>query len=239
MILLFSKKDRRRNIAIIFVGFAVLMFGMDTMSGAVKPLADVPEFANLLLVFQNPFLGILAGAVLTAVLQSSSASVGILQALCATGAVSYGTAIPIILGQNIGTCVTALLSSVGTSKNARRAAIVHLYFNLIGTAAFMAVFYGINAAIGFPFIGVSAEPYGIAIAHSVFNIFATCLLLPFSDLLERLAYLTIKEDEAEHAAVRYVEEDIRALDSRFMHNPAVAMEQCRNCLLYTSDAADD
>ena len=237
MILLFSKKDRRRNIAIIFVGFAVLMFGMDTMSGAVKPLADVPEFANLLLVFQNPFLGILAGAVLTAVLQSSSASVGILQALCATGAVSYGTAIPIILGQNIGTCVTALLSSVGTSKNARRAAIVHLYFNLIGTAAFMAVFYGINAAIGFPFIGVSAEPYGIAIAHSVFNIFATCLLLPFSDLFERLAYLTIKEDEAEHAAVRYVEEDIRALDSRFMHNPAVAMEQCRKVTAHMADAA--
>lgn len=237
MILLFSKRDSRRNIATIFVGFAVLMFGMDTMSGAVKPLADVPEFANLLLIFKNPFLGILAGAVLTAILQSSSASVGILQALCATGAVSYGTAVPIILGQNIGTCVTALLSSVGTSKNARRAAIVHLYFNLIGTAAFLVVFYGLHQIIGFPFIEHAAQPYGIAIAHSVFNIFATCLLLPFSEQLEKLAYLTIKEDAAEHAAVRYVEEDIRTLDIRFMNNPAVAMEQCRKVTAHMADTA--
>lgn len=239
MILLFSKKDNRRNIATVFVGFAVLMFGMDTMSGAVKPLADVPEFANFLLVFRNPLFGILAGAVLTAILQSSSASVGILQALCATGAVSYGTAFPIILGQNIGTCVTALLSSVGTSKNARRAAIVHLYFNLIGTAAFMAVFYGLHGVIDFPFLDTAAAPYGIAIAHSAFNIFATCLLLPFSELLEKLAYLTIKEDVAEHTAVRYVEEDIRTLDVRFMNNPAVAMEQCRKVTTHMVDAAAD
>lgn len=237
MILLFSKRDSRRNVAMIFVGFAILMFGMDTMSGAVKPLADVPEFVNLLLMFRNPFLGILAGTVLTAILQSSSASVGILQALCATGAVSYGTAFPIILGQNIGTCVTALLSSVGTSKNARRAAIVHLYFNLIGTIAFMAVFYGLHGIIRFPFIDTAAAPYGIAIAHSAFNIFATCLLLPFSDILEKLAYLTIKEDAAEHTAVRYVEEDIRTLDVRFMNNPAVAMEQCRKVTAHMADAA--
>lgn len=239
MFLLFSKKDSRRNVATIFVGFAVLMFGMDTMSGAVKPLADVPEFANLLLLFRNPFLGILAGMVLTAILQSSSASVGILQALCATGAVNYGTAIPIILGQNIGTCVTALLSSVGTSKNARRAAIVHLYFNLIGTAAFMIVFYGLNAIIGFPFIDTAAQPYGIAITHSIFNIFATCLLLPFSDLLEKLAYITIKEDAAEHEAVRHVDEDIRTLDSRFMNNPALAMEQCRKVTAHMAETAGD
>ncbi len=239
MLLLFSKKDSRRNIAMIFVGFAVLMFGMDTMSGAVKPLADVPEFANLLLMFQNPFLGILAGALLTAILQSSSASVGILQALCATGSVSYATALPIILGQNIGTCVTALLSSVGTTKNARRAAIVHLYFNLIGTAAFMVVFYGLHGIMDFPFIDWAAAPYGIAIAHSAFNIFATCLLLPFSNQLERLAYLTIKEDASEHAAVRYVEEDIRTLDVRFMNNPAVAMEQCRKVTAHMADAAAD
>ncbi len=239
MILLFSKKDSKRNAATIFVGFAVLMFGMDTMSGAVKPLADVPEFANLLLLFSNPFLGILAGAVLTAVLQSSSASVGILQALCATGAVSYGAAVPIILGQNIGTCVTALLSSVGTSKNARRAAIVHLYFNLIGTAAFMAVFYGLNSIVGFTFIHLAAAPYGIAIAHSAFNIFATCLLLPFSELLEKLAYLTIREDVSEHTAVRYVEEDIRTLDVRFMNNPALAMEQCRKVTAHMADTAAD
>jgi len=239
MLLLFSRKDSRRNMATIFVGFAILMFGMDTMSGAVKPLADVPEFANLLLIFKNPFLGIIAGTLLTAVLQSSSASVGILQALCATGTVSYGTAVPIILGQNIGTCVTALLSSVGTSKNARRAAIVHLYFNLIGTAAFMAVFYGLQEAVGFPFVDMAAKPYGIAVVHSVFNIFATCLLLPFADGIERLAYLTIREDPSEHETVRYVEEDIRTLDSRFMNNPALAMEQCRKVTAHMADTAKD
>ena len=168
-IILFSKREKKKNVAMILVGFAILMFGMDTMSNAVKPLADVPEFTNILLMFSNPLLGLLAGLVLTAIIQSSSASVGILQALCATGAVSYSTAIPIIMGQNIGTCITALLSSVGTSKNARRAAIVHLYFNIIGTVAFMLAFYGINYFVDFAFMDQSAEAYGIAVVHSYFE----------------------------------------------------------------------
>ncbi|MBO5208609.1 MAG: Na/Pi cotransporter family protein [Lachnospiraceae bacterium] len=238
-ILLFSKKEKKKNIALILVGFAVLMFGMDTMSNAVKPLADVPEFTNILLMFSNPILGLLAGLVLTAVIQSSSASVGILQALCATGAVSYGTAIPIIMGQNIGTCITALLSSIGTSKNARRAAIVHLYFNIIGTTVFMLVFYGLNAFIDFAFLNQAAEAYGIAVVHSVFNIFATCLLLPFSNGLEKLANLTIKDDISENVVIRHIDEDIKTLDSRFINNPGLAMEQCRKVASNMADTAKD
>lgn len=237
--LLFSKKDKYRNVATVMIGFAVLMFGMDTMSGAVKPLADVPEFRNLLLVFSNPVLGMLAGLVLTAIIQSSSASVGILQALCATGSVPYATALPIIMGQNIGTCVTALLSAVGTSKNAKRAAVIHLYFNIIGTVAFMILFYLLHAVVDFAFMGQSAEPFGIALIHSIFNIFATCLLLPFSSGLEKLAYLTIKEDVSEHVSVRYIDEDIKVLDSRFMNNPPVAMEQCRRVIFHMADAAKE
>lgn len=233
--LLFSKKDKYKNAATIMIGFSVLMFGMETMSAAVKPLADVPEFRNFLLVFSNPVLGMIAGLILTAIIQSSSASVGILQALCATGSLSYATALPIIMGQNIGTCVTALLSSIGTSKNARRAAIVHLYFNVIGTVVFMIVFYSLNALIGFSFMSVSAEPFGIAVIHTIFNVFATCLLLPFSQLLEKLAYLTIQEDASEHIAVRYIDEDIKVLDSRFMNNPALAMEQCRRVIFHMAD----
>lgn len=233
--LLFSKKDKYKNAATVMIGFSVLMFGMETMSAAVKPLADVPEFRNFLLVFSNPVLGMLAGLILTAIIQSSSASVGILQALCATGSLSYATALPIIMGQNIGTCVTALLSSIGTSKNARRAAIVHLYFNVIGTIVFMIVFYSLNALIGFSFMDISAEPFGIAVIHTVFNVFATCLLLPFSQLLEKLAYLTIREDASEHIAVRYIDEDIKVLDSRFMNNPALAMEQCRRVIFHMAD----
>lgn len=176
------------------VGFAVLMFGMETMSDAVKPLANVPEFTGILTAFSNPILGMIAGAVLTAIIQSSSASVGILQALCVTGAVSYGVAIPIIMGQNIGTCVTALLSSIGASKNAKRAAMVHLYFNIIGTVVFMVIFYSVNAVVGFSFLDTAANAAGIAVVHSLFNVFATLLLLPFSKGLEKLACLTIRDD---------------------------------------------
>ena len=238
-ILLFSKNEKKKNVAVIMVGFAVLMFGMETMSSAVKPLADVPEFTNILLMFSNPLLGMLAGAILTAIIQSSSASVGILQALCATGAVTYSTALPIIMGQNIGTCVTALLSSVGTSKNARRAAIIHLYFNIIGTIVFMILFYAMHAIIGFEFMDLAAEPYGIAVIHSTFNVFATCLLLPFSKMLEKLAYLTIPEDASENVMVRYIDEDIKALDSRFMNNPGLAMEQSRKVITHMAQTAKD
>ncbi len=237
--LLFSKKEKRKNAALILVGFAILMQGMDTMSGAVAPLADVPEFTNLLLVFSNPLLGLLAGLILTAVIQSSSASVGILQALCATGAVSYGTAMPIIMGQNIGTCITALLSAIGTTKNAKRAAAVHLYFNLVGTAVFMLVFYGLHSAIDFRFMDYPAQAFGIAIVHTVFNLFSTCLLLPFTEWLEKLACLTIKDVQAENVRTRHVDEDAKILDERFLNNPAFAMEQCRRVSLHMAVSAKE
>lgn len=229
--LMFSKKDKLKDIGTILVGFAVLMFGMDTMSGAVKPLADVPEFTNILTAFSNPLLGLLAGTALTAVIQSSSASVGILQALCATGSVTYGVAIPIIMGQNIGTCVTAMLSGIGASKNARRAALVHLYFNILGTAIFMAAFYAIHALVPFAFMGDSANGAGIAIVHTAFNIFATVLLLPFSSLLEKLACLTIKEEENEPAQAKAENENIQILDPRFLTTPGFALEQCRTAAI--------
>lgn len=223
IMLLFMKNEKKKDIGSILVGFAVLMFGMETMSGAVKPLADVPEFTGILTAFSNPLLGLIAGAILTAVIQSSSASVGILQALCVTGAVSYGTAIPIIMGQNIGTCVTALLSSIGASKNAKRAAMVHLYFNIIGTAVFMILFYSVNYFIHFGFMTDAANGAGIAIVHSAFNIFATLVLLPFSKGLEKLACLTIRDGKpGEEEAVQ---EQFQLLDARFLDKPAFAMEQ--------------
>ncbi len=226
-LLLFSGSGKKRNLAQIFVGFSVLMFGMETMSDAVKPLAEVPEVKNLFVLFSSPVPGLLAGVFLTALLQSSSASIGILQALCAAGAITYGSAVPIIMGQNIGTCVTALLSSVGTSPNARRAAVVHLYFNLIGTVVFMTLFSILHAAVGFSFMEQPAEAYGIAVVHSVFNIFAACLLLPFADGLEKLAYLTVKRDASENIKPRHVEADAKMLDSRFLDKPSLAMDQCR------------
>ncbi len=215
-----SKQEKRKDIGAIMIGFAVLMFGMDTMSAAVQPLADVPQFTHILTMFSNPILGMLAGAILTAVIQSSSASVGILQALCLTGSVPYATAIPIIMGQNIGTCVTALLSSIGAGKNAKRAALVHLYFNVIGTAVFMIVFYSLYAFIDFPFMHDAAGVAGIAVIHSLFNIGATILLFPFANMLEKLATLTIREDEEETTS------EFARLDSRFLDSPALALEQC-------------
>lgn len=225
--LMFAKSEKKKDIGMIFIGFAVLMFGMDAMSGAVKPLADVPEFTGILTKFSNPILGMIAGAVLTAVIQSSSASVGILQALCVTGAVSFNVAIPIIMGQNIGTCITALLSAVGANKNARRAAMVHLYFNVIGTAVFMILFYTLNAFIQFGFMGHAANAAGIAVVHTTFNIFATLVLMPFSKGLERLAILTIRDKE-EEAAGTDSGAQTQLLDVRFLDKPAFAMEQSRH-----------
>lgn len=222
--IMFMKNEKKKDIGTILVGFAILMFGMDSMSGAVKPLADVPEFTNVLLMFSNPILGMIAGALLTAIIQSSSASVGILQALCVTGAVSYGTAIPIIMGQNIGTCVTALISSIGASKNAKRASLVHLYFNLIGTVIFMCLFYLLHAFIRFEFMGNAANGAGIAVVHTCFNVFATCVLLPFGKGLEKLACLTIRDKEEDMG----VEEKTTLLDPRFLEKPAFAMEHCMN-----------
>ena len=222
--LLFIKDEKKKDIGAIMVGFAVLMFGMETMSDAVKPLANVPEFTGILTAFSNPVLGMIAGAVLTAIIQSSSASVGILQALCVTGAVSYGVAIPIIMGQNIGTCVTALLSSIGATKNAKRAAMVHLYFNIIGTVVFMVLFYTVNAVVGFYFICTATNAAGIAVIHSLFNVFATMLLLPFGKGLEKLACLTIRDD-VQPAEVEEERKELQLLDSRFLEKPAFAMEQ--------------
>ncbi len=219
--LLFSKSEKKKIVGEIFLGFAILMFGMEAMSDAVKPLREVPEFTSILTMFSNPLLGVLAGTILTAVIQSSSASVGILQALCATGAVSFGTALPIIMGQNIGTCITAILSSIGANKNAKRAALVHLYFNLIGTTTFLIVFYSINAVVDFKFLADLADPKGIAIIHSLFNIGATFVLLPFSKGLQKLAYLTIPETEAETQEIM----DFKLLDARFLEQPSFAVEQ--------------
>ncbi|MGI6010075.1 MAG: Na/Pi cotransporter family protein [Ruminococcus sp.] len=230
-LMMFGRDQKKKNIATILLGFTVLMFGMDTMSNAVKPLADVPEFTGILTMFSNPILGVLAGAVLTAVIQSSSASIGILQALCVTGSVTYGAAIPIIMGQNIGTCVTAMLSSIGASKNARRAALVHLYFNLIGTAVFMTLFYLCNGLLHFSFLQDAANAAGIAVVHSVFNVFATAVLLPFSKGLEKLAYLTIKEDEKQETAPEETS-DLLHLDARFLDQPGFAMIQCKRVAVH-------
>lgn len=227
--LIFLKNNKKNDIGTILLGFAVLMFGMETMSGAVKPLADVPEFTRLFTIFENPILGMVVGAVLTAVIQSSSASVGILQAICATGSVSIRAAIPIILGQNIGTCVTALLSGVGAGRNARRASLVHLYFNLIGTISFMALFYALNFFLHFTFLKNAAGAGTIALIHSLFNIGATLLLLPFSKGIEKLTYIALpvtkEETETEKTGV-----EVNPLDERFLEQPAFAVVQCKSAL---------
>lgn len=195
VILLSAKQDQYKNIASVPVGFFMLMFGMETMSNGVKPLVSVPEFTGIITSFSHPLTGLLAGLTLTAALQSSSASVGILQALCATGAVSYGTAVPIILGQNIGTCVTAILSAVGAGRNARRAALIHLYFNMIGTGIFLIGFYAVHAIVPFKFFTKAADGFGIALLHSAFNIAALIVLFPFSHSLVKLACLTVPGEE--------------------------------------------
>ena len=217
--LMFAKSGSKKDTGTILLGFATLMFGMDTMSGAVSGLADVPAFRNLFLMFENPILGVLVGAVLTGIIQSSSASVGILQALSATGAVSYAAAIPIIMGQNIGTCVTALLSSFGTNKNAKRAAIVHLSFNIIGTVVWLTVFSIVSATLKPAILGMSATYMGIAVAHSVFNILCTALLLPNTFILEKIAYLVVPESREE-------KEKVVELDERLLATPTVALQQC-------------
>lgn len=222
----FLKNDKKKNVGMIMVGFAILMTGMDTMSAAVKPLANVPEFTNILLMFSNPILGMVAGAVLTAVIQSSSASVGILQALCMTGAVSFSTALPIIMGQNIGTCITAIISGIGASKNARRTALIHLYFNLIGTMIFMIGFYTANAFLDFAFLDTPANAAGIATIHTIFNVTATALLLPFSKLLVKLACMTIRDDVEETVAPDNQGRVVSILEPRFLEMPAFATEIC-------------
>jgi len=224
-----SKDSKRKDTGMILLGFATLMIGMETMSGAVSGLRTIPEFQKLFLVFSNPILGVLVGAVLTAIIQSSSASVGILQALATTGAVSYGAAIPIIMGQNIGTCVTALISSVGTGKNARRAALVHLCFNIIGTVVWLIVFSIVKAVFSPAILSQSANYMGIAVAHSVFNILCTLLMLPLSGLLERIVCRIIPDSNSIDKP--------KELDERLLGSPALALNQCKIVLDRMATAA--
>lgn len=232
IILVMSSKGntKKKDIGTILLGFAVLMFGMETMSDSVAPLADNEHFTNILVKFSNPFMGMLAGALLTMVIQSSSASVGILQALCITGAIGYGTALPIIMGQNIGTCVTALISSIGTSRNARRAAMVHLYFNLIGTVVFMIVFYTVNRFADFAFLDLSANAAGIAVIHTCFNMACAICWYPFADLLVKLAEKTIPDKSGKPEPVDMRPASLIALDERFLERPSFAIGLCKRAV---------
>lgn len=234
--LMFLKKDSLKNPGKIMIGFALLMYGMDAMSSSVAPLAEVPQFASILTAFSNPVLGMLAGMLFTAIIQSSSASVGILQALCSTGILSYATALPIIMGQNIGTCVTALLSSIGATKNGKRAAIIHLYFNVIGTVTFMIVFYALNAVIHFSFLNLTAQEFGIAVIHTAFNIITTAYLLPLRKVLEKLAYATIKlDDEEKRIMDNRSGNEFALLDDRFLEAPSLAVEHCKQVINKMAD----
>lgn len=225
--IMFLKNDKKKDIGSILVGFAILMFGMEMMSDAMAPLSDMPGFRQLFVMFENPILGLILGAVLTAIIQSSSASIGILQALCETGGVTFASAIPIIMGQNIGTCITAIISGVGASKNAKRAAVIHLLFNLCGTTIFMIVFYALNAIVGFTFMGDAVGKADIALIHSLFNVGATLLLLPFADGLEKLSMMLIKVDAEELEQAKVQEEFVR-MDERFLSTPSFALEQANS-----------
>ncbi len=219
---MFCKSSKKKGVGNILLGFFILMTGMEFMSSSMKPLADMPWFSSLFLHFSNPILGVLAGAGLTAIIQSSSASVGILQALALTGSVTYGSAIPIIMGQNIGTCVTAMISSVGASKNAKRAAFVHLYFNVIGVTLFLTAFYALNTLLHFEIIHDTVSVMGIAVIHSTFNVITTLVLLPFNRVLEKLAILTVPDGTSKDAAAPL-------LDKRLLGTPAVATSRAHQC----------
>ncbi len=218
--LMFMKKQKSHDTGMILLGFATLMFGMEMMSAAVEPLRNVPEFTRILTMFENPILGVLAGTVLTAIVQSSSASVGILQALASTGKVTYAVAIPVIMGQNIGTCVSAMISSVGASKNARRAAIIHLSFNVIATLILLPLWYLVDFFAGFAFVSGGANEVGIAIVHTVFKILALLLLMPASGLLEKLANVVVRDNKKK-------QDETQLLDERLLATPSVAIERCR------------
>ena len=220
---MFTKSDRKKTFGTILIGFSLLMFGMNTMSGAASVLQDNEQFRDFMVMFTNPFLGVLVGALLTAVLQSSSVSIGILQTLSnQTGTITYSIALPIILGQNIGSCVTALISAIGANKSAKRVAIVHLYFNVIGTLVFLSLFYLINALVDLPFMEQQLNSVGIAVIHTAFNLTATLLFLPFTKQLEKLACLTIRDKPGEESL------EVPMLDKRLLNTPSVAIEQCRN-----------
>jgi phosphate:Na+ symporter len=221
IVLIMSKKsDKHKVVGNAMLGFAILMMGMSTMSSAVEPLSEVEGFKELLAKFSNPLLGVLVGAVLTAIIQSSAASIGMLQSLSNSGMITFGSAIPIILGQNIGTCVTAILSCVGANKNAKRVAVVHLYFNVIGTVVFLVAFYALNHFLSFTFLDDEVTGFNIAVVHTIFNVVTTAIMLPLVDQLERLAYLTIKDTDEK--------EEVQILDERLLNTPSVALEHSRN-----------
>lgn len=220
ILIMVSKDNRRRSAGSIMVGFAVLMYGMELMSDSVSPLADMPQFSAILTAFTNPILGVIVGAVFTGVIQSSAASVAILQALSLTGSITYGMALPIIMGQNIGTCVTALLSSIGVNRNARRVAVVHISFNLIGTLVFLVLFFGADLFLHFAFMDWVIDPVGIAMVHSIFNIATTIMLLPFSKQLVRIANIVIPDAAGE--------QKFTFVDSRLLATPSVAIAECNN-----------
>lgn len=230
VLIMFVKKNKHKDTALILIGFAILMFGMESMSGAVEPLAESEEFKNVLTLFSNPVIGLFVGAVFTAIVQSSSASVGILQALTLTGTVTYATAIPIVMGQNIGTCVSAMISSIGASKNAKRAAVIHLSFNIISAVVWLSIYYILELVIGFDFVTQAANPLGIAVIHTVFKILALLLLMPFSKQLEKLSYIIIKKDESE-------KEKTELLDERLLSTPPVAIERCRMVTIKMAETA--
>ncbi len=223
VLVMFTKADRKKTVGTILLGFSLLMFGMNMMSSAAEGLKDNEAFANIMVMFSNPFLGVLAGALLTAILQSSSVSIGILQTLSnKTGTITYSIALPIILGQNIGSCVTALISAVGANKSAKRVAIVHLYFNVIGTVVFLSLFYLVNGLIDLPFMADKLNSTGIAVIHTCFNVLVTALFLPFTKQLEKLACLTVRDKPGDD------ELEVPILDKRFLKTPAVAIEQCKS-----------
>ena len=226
-----SKRQKRRDVGRIMVGFSILMYGMELMSDAVSPLADMPEFSSLLTAFQNPLLDVLMGAVFTGIIQSSAASVGILQALALTGSITYGMAIPIIMGQNIGTCVTALLSSIGVNRNAKRVAVIHISFNVIGTVVCLVLFYGGNLIFDFSFMDWTVGAVGIAFCHTVFNVFTTLLLLPFSRQLEKLARRLVRTEDTR--------ESFAFLDPLLLRTPSVAISECVSMACRMGETARD
>ena len=226
---MFAKTAKKKDVGMVLLGFATLMYGMTIMSDAVAGLKDVPEFRNILLMFTNPILGVLAGLVLTAIIQSSSAAVGILQALSTTGAITFGAAIPIILGMDIGTCVTAMLSSIGANRPARRAAVVHLLFNIIGTVVWLSVFYAVDAFVDFAFVAYTIDEFWIAVVNTTFKLLCTALLLPIANVLEKLACILVKDAPSGDKIIE--------LDERLLANPAVALERCHAVTVSMADVS--
>jgi len=231
LMIMASKNKKRKDVGSILLGFSILMCGMELMSGAVSPLAEVPEFSSIAAIFENPFLGVLVGTVFTGVIQSSAASVGILQALSLTGSITFGMALPIIMGQNIGTCVTAVLSSIGVNRNAKRVAVVHMSFNIIGTLTCLFLFYGANAIFRFPILHEIITPFGVAVCHSIFNVFTTALLFPFTKQLEKFAYVIIPDDTSEKETYTF-------LDERLLSTPSFAIAECGHMVDRMADLAE-